>query len=363
MSVLVTARPSRAGPRRGPRRFLILALALIFLAGLALNHGRKITYLLRPLWDTPPEPFLVLPHFYAENVTTERLCRLHGWAPRPEPRKVFDAIIFSNELDLLEIRWRELGPHVSAFLIVESNATFTGSAKPLHFAENRRRFAFAEGKTRYAVAPGRRGPREDPFEVERRQRMAMDDLLRRSGVAYGDLVIMSDADEIPSPAAVRLLRWCDGPPNPVHLELREYLYSFEFPAGHGSWRASAHIYGPRTRYRHSRQSDTILSDAGWHCSFCFRNIADVAFKMTAYSHADRVRRRDFLDVNRIQRLVCEGRDLFDMLPEEYTFRDLVKKMGPIPRSASAVHLPSYLIRNAEKFKFLLPGGCLRTPEL
>lgn len=52
-----------------------------------------------------------------------------------------------------------------------------------------------------------------------------------------------------------------------------------------------------------------------------------------------------------------------MLPEEYTFRDLFKKMGPIPKSASAVHLPSYLIKNADKFRFLLPGGCLRSKQI
>jgi beta-1,4-mannosyl-glycoprotein beta-1,4-N-acetylglucosaminyltransferase len=84
--------------------------------------------------------------------------------------------------------------------------------------------------------------------------------------------------------------------------------------------------------------------------------------MTAYSHADRVRRNEFLNYSRIQKIICSGDDLFDMLPEEHTFQELIKKMGPIPHSASAVHLPSYLIENADKFRFLLPGNCLRTLE-
>lgn len=84
--------------------------------------------------------------------------------------------------------------------------------------------------------------------------------------------------------------------------------------------------------------------------------------MTAYSHADRVRRPDFLDFDRIQKIICQGNDLFDMLPEEYTFHELIKKMGSIPKSNSAVHLPGYLLNNADKFRFLLPGGCLRPPE-
>lgn len=52
-------------------------------------------------------------------------------------------------------------------------------------------------------------------------------------------------------------------------------------------------------------------------SFCFRNLSDFSFKMAAYSHADRLfgnaNWQSFLDPKRIQRLVCEGKDLFDMV--------------------------------------------------
>lgn len=140
------------------------------------------------------------------------------------------------------------------------------------------------------------------------------------------------------------------------------MYSFEFPVDFSSWRATANVYRPGMLYKHSRRSDVILADAGWHCSFCFRGIGDFVFKMKAYSHADRVRTPSLLDRGRIQRIICEGGDLFDMLPEEYSFRELIKKMGPIPKSASAINLPPYLIQNADRFRFLLPGGCLRSPE-
>lgn len=46
----------------------------------------------------------VIPHFYAEDVPLSQLCKLHGWAIRETPRRVFDAVIFSNEVDILEIR-------------------------------------------------------------------------------------------------------------------------------------------------------------------------------------------------------------------------------------------------------------------
>ncbi len=46
----------------------------------------------------------VIPHYYAENISLAHLCELHGWSLRTNPRRVFDAVMFSNEIDLLEIR-------------------------------------------------------------------------------------------------------------------------------------------------------------------------------------------------------------------------------------------------------------------
>ncbi|KAF5805213.1 putative beta-1,4-mannosyl-glycoprotein 4-beta-N-acetylglucosaminyltransferase [Helianthus annuus] len=345
--------------------FLLLLVILVTLPFTAIfDHTQNITSFLRPLWDTPPPPFEYIPHYYAENTTISNLCTLHGWSLTSEPRNVYDAILFNNELDLLELRWRELYPYVTKFIILESNMTFTGMPKPLVFDSNRARFAFAEDKIVYGLLPIPLSPDVpvDPFLIESHHRSIMNELIRRSGISDGDLLLVSDTDEIPSSHTVKLLKWCDGLPTVLHLEMRNYVYSFEFPVDYNSWRATAHIYSRWTRYRHSRQTDLILSDAGWHCSFCFRHLSEFVTKMTAYSHADRVKKREYLDYSRIQRKICRGDDLYDMLPEEYSFKSLIGKMGSVPRSASAVHLPAYLIENAEKFKFLLPGGCQRSPE-
>ncbi|KAL6223865.1 hypothetical protein ACLB2K_002722 [Fragaria x ananassa] len=321
-------RSLRPNSRRTPRNFFYLLL-LIFVSACMLGFYtdyRKVTYFLRPLWDKPPAPFTWLPHYYAENASIEHLCRLHGWSVRATPRRIFDAIIFSNELDLLDIR-----------------------------------FAFAEEKVVHHVFPGTArngGSHANPFKYERMQRAAMDVLLRQAGISYGDILIMADTDEIPSTKVLKLLQWCDGVPSELHLEMKHYLYSFEFPMD-SIWKIAATIYSKGTRYTHSRRTDDLLSDAGWHCSFCFRHIEEFVFKMSAYSHADRVWWRDFLDYGRIQKLICQGDDLFDMLPEGYTFKEVISKMGSNPKSASAINLPAYLIKNADKFRFLLPGGCIR----
>ncbi|XP_057496219.1 uncharacterized protein LOC130781156 [Actinidia eriantha] len=323
-------------------------------------HGQKISYFLRPLWELPPKPFVEIPHYYHENVSMEKLCKLQGWGIREYPRRVFDAVLFSNELEILTIRWKELYPYVTGFVLLESNSTFTGIPKPSVFENNRDRFKFVEPRLTYGKIPGRFRKGENPFVEEAYQRLALDHLIKLAGISDDDLLIMSDVDEIPSRHTIDLLRWCDDIPPVLHLRLKNYLYSFEFLVDNNSWRASVHRYeSGKTRYAHYRQSDLILADSGWHCSFCFRNINEFVFKMKAYSHFDRVRFSRFLNHRRIQKVICKGADLFDMLPEEYTFREIIGKMGPVPHSYSAVHLPSHLLEYADEYKFLLPGNCLR----
>ncbi|KAJ4827561.1 hypothetical protein Tsubulata_004781 [Turnera subulata] len=338
---------------------ILLVLVPIGIFGMYL-HGQKISYFLRPLWESPPKPFQIVPHYFHDNVSMETLCRLHGWEVRESPRRVYDAVLFSNEVDILTIRWKELYPYITQFVLLESNSTFTGLPKPLVFAANRDQFKFIEQRLTYGTIGGRFKRGENPFVEEAYQRVALDQLIRIAGIEDDDLLIMSDVDEIPSAHTINLLRWCDGMPPVLHLQLRNYLYSFEFFVDNKSWRASVHQYQTgKTRYAHYRQADVLLSDSGWHCSFCFRRISDFIFKMKAYSHNDRVRFSHYLNPKRIQDVICKGADLFDMLPEEYTFREIIGKMGPIPHSYSAVHLPEHLLNNADKYQYLLPGHCIR----
>ncbi|KAL5550845.1 hypothetical protein UlMin_001021 [Ulmus minor] len=128
----------------------------------------------------------------------EHLCKLHGWGMREYPRRVYDVVPFSNELDILTLCWKELYPYITQFVLLESNSTFTGLPKPL--------------------------------------------LLKIAGISDDDLLIMSDVDEIPSRHTINLLRWCDDIPEVLHVQLKNYLYSFEFLVDNNSWRASVHRY-------------------------------------------------------------------------------------------------------------------------
>ncbi|XP_076949585.1 uncharacterized protein LOC143622279 [Bidens hawaiensis] len=323
-------------------------------------HGQKVTYFLRPIWQSPPSPFIHIPHYYHPNVSMDTLCKLHGWTVREYPRRVFDGVLFNNEVDMLTIRWKELYPYITQFVLLESNSTFTSLPKPHFFAINRAHFNFVEPRLTYATITGGERKGKNPFYEEGYQRVALERLLRIAGIEDDDLLIMSDIDEIPSAHTIDLLRWCDGLPPVMHLHLKNFLYSFEFYVQHKSWRASVHQYKHgETRYAHYRQSNYLFADSGWHCSFCFRKLSDFVFKMKAYSHSDRIRFSNDLDPKRIQNVICNGDDLYGMLPEEFTFREIIGNMGPIPSSYSAVHLPAYLLNNADEYKYLLPGNCVR----
>ncbi|KAI7746366.1 hypothetical protein M8C21_029050 [Ambrosia artemisiifolia] len=343
--------------------FRLIILLFVIIPTLFVSiyfHGQKVTYFLRPIWQKPPKPFIPIPHYYHENVSISTLCKLHGWTVREYPRRVFDAVLFNNEVDMLTIRWKELYPYITQFVLLESNSTFTGIPKPHFFAINQARFEFVNRRLTYATIPGGSRKGWNPFYEEAYQRVALDRLLRIAGIEDDDLLIMSDVDEIPSAHTINLLRWCDGPPQVMHLHLRNFLYSFEFNKEHKSWRASVHRYQKgKTRYAHYRQTDYLFADSGWHCSFCFRKISDFVFKMKAYSHSDRIRFAHYLDPKRIQKVICRGDDLYDMLPEEFTFKEIIGNMGPIPHSYSAVNLPAYLLNNVEEYKYLLPGNCVR----
>ncbi|KAI0707247.1 glycosyltransferase family 17 protein [Earliella scabrosa] len=347
-----------------------LGLSFILVIGYTVRSSLKIrnfiSYSTRPLWDKPLGPHNVLPHYYAEGVQfNEHLCALHGWTPRDENElpEVWDAVLFSSELDLLEIRLHELSPIVSKFFIVEADRMFTGIPKNLTFAENAERFApFADKIVHSVFHASVLKPGESPFVNEGAQRKHMDALLRshRDPTKAAPLVLFSDVDEIPYAHTMQLIRRCEAP-NPIHLQMREYLYSFEWPAGEGSWRAQVHQLGsPRSGYNHGQVSEWKLADSGWHCSFCFRFLHEFTDKMIGYSHADRVTDKSLLEPERIQRTICEGSDIFGMLPEAYRWKDLLSLMDK-DATPSAVHVPRHLIENSEKFKFLLPGGCIREP--
>lgn len=144
--------------RKVQRLYIPVALVLVSLLYIVVQNQYQIrntlSYATRPLWDTAYGPKSIVAHYYSDGMAfDEHTCGLHGWKKRTGDGnlRVLDAVLMSSELDLLEIRLNELDSIVDQFLIVESNATFTGLPKETFFRNNRERFARFEEKISYRL--------------------------------------------------------------------------------------------------------------------------------------------------------------------------------------------------------------------
>uniref|UniRef100_A0A6B2L7I6 Beta-1,4-mannosyl-glycoprotein 4-beta-N-acetylglucosaminyltransferase n=1 Tax=Arcella intermedia TaxID=1963864 RepID=A0A6B2L7I6_9EUKA len=317
----------------------------------------------RPLVDEPPEKW------GTEFINRQSLdCSLYGWTNQSKPIKVYDAFLFSLELEWLEVRLNELEAVIDYFVIVESATDFMGKPKELVFQKNKDKFKKFEHKICYHAAEVPKNIK-DKWEREDYQRHAVKDAVSNCFVEKGDIIIFGDLDELPRPDIVRLLRKCTGYPQPVNLALRNYLYSFE-------WEDVAYYPNPRLTVwiwnhsdpffkhfptHHDQIGDTLIHDAGWHCSWCFKYIEEFQWKMKAYSHSNEFWRPIQHDPNHIQQAICTGERLQGTYHIEFAINlfDVHQKIQLIKSVKSMVSLPQYVIDNQKQYSYLLPGGCKR----
>jgi len=120
--------------------------------------------------------------------------------------KVYDCFPIFNELDLLEIRLEELNSVVDKFIITEANATHQGNPKPLYLTENIGRFEKYKDKIEIIIVDLLNNipdpTSKQDWTRERFQRNKAYDYLK-SVCLPNDIVIVSDADEIPRVEAIQ----------------------------------------------------------------------------------------------------------------------------------------------------------------
>jgi beta-1,4-mannosyl-glycoprotein beta-1,4-N-acetylglucosaminyltransferase len=113
---------------------------------------------------------------------------------------IYDCFTFFNELELLELRLHELAGVVDKFVLVEATRTHTNKkSKPLHYRENRARFAEFHDKIIHIIV--------DDLPVSKDAWVPEN--FQRNCIARGltncrpdDIVMVSDLDEIPRAAVV-----------------------------------------------------------------------------------------------------------------------------------------------------------------
>jgi len=250
-------------------------------------------------------------------------CAAHKWKPFPNRqtrRKTYDLFMINSEVDWLEIRLNELHTHVDYFVILESEKTFTGLPKPMVVQENWDKLAKFHHQIIYHIVTDPPPPTADSWAHERHQRNAMfsqvfPSLNSTQAANEGDVILVSDVDEIPRPATLTLLRNCQFP---QRLTLRSafYYYSFQWAHVGPEWAHPEATFFTTLRttilpadLRGPSFQKQDLWNAGWHCSSCFSTLAEMLRKMESFSHTEYNEER-FRDKERIVRLVREGKDLW-----------------------------------------------------
>lgn len=95
------------------------------------NLHDTLSYSTRPSWDRPQGPQQAIAHLQAPKVPAndDAACQRHSWQLRNSTHLLWDATLISTELDMLEIRLRELWEIVDKFIILESTHSLTGNPK------------------------------------------------------------------------------------------------------------------------------------------------------------------------------------------------------------------------------------------
>ena len=277
-----------AGPDRGGRDLrLQRALAAAELGDVEeaiARLGRMTIKLREDLEVRAALDFLVGRRVLEENPLNLR--------PPGGPRRIFNLMPFNDEIPLLKIHLAEMADWVDVFVIAESEVTFTGGPKPLHFEQHKAEFAEYADKIIHVIVPEHPEAYHSPWGRDFRQRdLAVTAL---SGLAApDDLVLLTDVDEI---IDRRALEGFEGDFAGVRMALYRFFLNYRPAPNNQPIRRTGAIATAQllTRFGSSylrfdlarRKDGQLLKNAGWH----FTSVCDperLVAKVNSYAHQER----------------------------------------------------------------------------
>ena len=218
--------------------------------------------------------------------------------------KIYDCFTFFNELEILELRFASLYDVVDRFVIVEADKTHANKPKPFNFYQHLNDFKKYLPKVKYimdtTIVPYKG---VGDWSIENHQRNSIMNGLTEA--APDDLIMISDADEIPDPAIIKTIResftdkskrvdlvaFYDASPftkgklipfhcgmnvadflnlSPISFHLRSYLYYFNLrsplPCEGTSLCKFKHLKSPQN-LRNVRKGLPRIVNGGWHFSY------------------------------------------------------------------------------------------------
>lgn len=260
----------------------------------------------------------------------------------PLPPKLYCVTMLNDELDLLELRFREQESAVDTWVIVEAGQTHAGGSKPLHLTESLKAEPerWKKWVDRINVVTIPRFPySSDPWIRERYQR---DSGLRALGWAEGhDFVLCEDCDEIASADAIR--EAVEGP-SPCRFVLDFHYYGLncrrKTPWIQGSTMARrVQVLGLSILRAFPHQRPIV--NGGVHVSY-FGGVNRIVKKITEFAHVEE-HLPHIIDPERIQNRIDRCADLFDRGAEHWE------------RVQSPDQLHPMILRNWEHWKKFWPA--------
>jgi beta-1,4-mannosyl-glycoprotein beta-1,4-N-acetylglucosaminyltransferase len=284
--------------------------------------------------------------------------------------KIYDCVIFFNEIELLELRLEILNQYIDKFVIVESNVTFSGNKKEFVLEKNLNKFDKFKDKIIYKKI------QDTPdnfinlhfdkklfyFENDLEKEVLEKILKYINNVIYfpkneaqwgretfqrecilrslincndEDIIILSDLDEIPN--VKDLLNYIDKE-DVVVFKQKMFYYFLNFLVDN-NWigsKACRYKYLKNTAVsdlRLVREKNKCIENGGWHFSY-LGGEQQIRKKIEAYSHQEY--NNDSIK-NNILSNIQSGKDLFG--------RNM---------SLTVVELdnfyPKYILDNVEKYK-------------
>jgi len=215
-----------------------------------------------------------------------------------EVPKIYDAFLFYNEFEVLEIKLNELYNHVDYFVLVECNETFRGDPKPLYFDENKQRFSKFLDKIIHVVVT-ERFKHKNPWKREAYQRNQI--LQGLMSCHDDDIVIIEDVDEIIRASKLPEIITSLLANRQLYVPCIQTIYTYflnrcghpqrynyasgDFVNWTGSVVAKYKVVKRRSPQgiRTERYAKKPISDAGWHFS-CMGGIDKVRLKLESFSH-------------------------------------------------------------------------------
>jgi beta-1,4-mannosyl-glycoprotein beta-1,4-N-acetylglucosaminyltransferase len=212
------------------------------------------------------------------------------------------------------------------FIIVESTRTHFGKDKPLFYQDNLLRYEKFSKKIIHVIDrdlnPNPRHDlnkkwKDDVWLNENHQRKTIDAGIRQLDLKDEDLIIVSDADEIPDPRILQELRKSDIKIDYVGLYQDFYYYNLTYKNPSEKWiyaKIMSFKYYVEALERNPQLCRDItakryIQPAGWHLSY-FGDSKFIKNKIKQFAHQE-FNQVKFTNEDNINKCIKTGADLFN----------------------------------------------------